>query len=219
MSYIDMKKFRPKLLLSEFVLFYDVRERDIVPYLSIGQAKKGDNAILTYCYIDEMCGMSYAYVCCGRKYVNGRVELRNPWGSLAGTYREGALESEYEVVSKELKMENGQRLSDIEEEVSKYRGYDPERAVIHEDILFDEYKHPWYTRDLFAALIDEEYGVGEAIWVTEIQRGDDYVLGTLLNEPFHDIFGVHKGDTVMVVPDYNEDGSVYPRISLKERKG
>ena len=55
---MDISGYNPKKLPYHFVLFYNLSSKDMAMYQNILKGKPRDNALLTYCYLDSMCGLS-----------------------------------------------------------------------------------------------------------------------------------------------------------------
>ena len=182
-------------------------------YKYIFNGREEDNALLTYCYLDSMAGLSYRVLCCAKLSEDGRVEFNMPGMMLSAmTMREGTLECPAEIIN-----EGADGMERFQKEVDSIKenyGHLVDRVEIHEDIPLDEFRHPVYPDDVMASFYTKD-GRLEKMWVREKQRIEEAfiekgIIGVLLDEPINPLVGLHKGDTVPVIGYKMPDGQVEP---------
>jgi hypothetical protein len=89
-------------------------------------------------------------------------------------------------------------------------GYMPDNTEIHEEVLFDDFRHPSYPNDILVVFLSPDQKV-EKMWVTELGKAEDgAIMVKLLNEPMNPLMGVHEGDLVRVIPYDFVDGKQTP---------
>ena len=208
---MDIREYNPKKLPYHFVLFYNLPIDKQLVFRKMYQGTTADNALLTYCYLDSMCGLSYKAICGAYVSDEGKVEYHNARKMTVGlTLREGGLECDAAIFDEEdmpLFREEAERIK------ANY-GYKKESTNISEDVPFDEYRHPSYPNDILVSFFAPDKKL-EKIWVTEQERSRDGVLtAKVLNEPFDSLMGVHEGDTVKVIPYDTGDGKIIPTAVL-----
>ena len=93
-----------KDFLYHFILVIEPTEEQLMTCKAGYCGKPDDNAILVYCYYDEMCGINYRVICCAHLFEGGGVNFsRCALGDikLMLTYRQGALSGRYYVFPNE----------------------------------------------------------------------------------------------------------------------
>lgn len=61
---MDIRNYNVKKLPYHFVLFYGIDEKQLAVIKLAFHGAETDNAVLTYCYLDTQCGLSYKVICC-----------------------------------------------------------------------------------------------------------------------------------------------------------
>ncbi|MCR5603735.1 MAG: hypothetical protein K6G27_08545 [Lachnospiraceae bacterium] len=205
---MDIREYNTKSLPYHFVLFYNMPENTMAMYRGLFSGKADDNAVLTYCYLDSMCGLSYKVICCAKLYDNETIEFDVPEHLTNGmTIREGGLECEA------LLFDEGGIMSRFQKEADSIKenyGYYAESLKEDEDVPFAAFRHVAYPNDIQVYFFKKNQGY-EEMWVREHERRPDgTVIGTLLNEPYDQSMEVHEGDSVKVFPYDPGDGNIVP---------
>ena len=181
-------------LVNHYVLITNVGDRFRLYNMQF-QCLEGDNALLTYGYIDHEAGLTFEVLCFANIKPSGHVELRpgNPNTTVKIRY-DGMVEniavvpydiSMAEYADKVRMVKEGYRYSDELEEIRKYEALDGDR-----DAQFPD--------DVLTVFIRN--GINpEKMWVRTEKIIDGKVAGILLNESYSSAFGVHKGDIVRLV--------------------
>ncbi len=210
---MDIREYEVKKLPYRFVLFYNLPANEQVVLRKMYHGTEEDNALLTYCYLDSSCGLSYKAICWAYVSEEGEVEFHNARKMTAGfTMREGSLECDALVYNED----DLPLFRDEADRIKECYGYMKDKTDIHEDIPFDEYRHPSYPEDILVYFLPPDKAENyEGIWVTEKERYPDGTLtAEVLNEPYSPLMGVHAGDLVNVIPLEGEDGIVLPIAML-----
>lgn len=229
---MDVRQYPTKDLPYHFVLFYNLSREELLKYSLDVPAMPGDNAILTYCYIDRMAGMSFKMVCLAR-YDRGEIICREQSKTIMMTIREGALVSDAVVFPEGGMFAKYQELAD---RVKENYGYHIDVIEAIEKKSFPDRRHVCYPDDVMVVL----YGMGmkpEQIWVSDITE-EEYpkeirnLIGTkivhttrdgieemkfvgagrLINEPFDSGYGYRNGSIVPVYSLEGEDGTEIPIV-------
>ena len=204
---MDIRAYNTKSLPYHFVLFYNLEQQKMEMYKGSLDGRENDNALLTYCYIDEQCGLSYRAICCAEITEEGHLMFSMSDNiSTAMIIREGGIISDARVFDED-------DLPPFKEEAEKIKeiyGYHIDKIRISDDKPFDKYRHPSCPMDILVDFIPSQ-GQIEQMWVTEKKElPDGSIQGILINEPYNPDFGLHEGDSVFVVPYKNEDGETVP---------
>lgn len=209
---MDIREYNPKKLPYHFVLFYNLSSKDMVMYQSVLKGKPRDNAVLTYCYLDLMCGLSYRAICCAKIYGDGTIEYDVSDKIDTGMIiREGGLESDAVIIDEGGPMEQFQKEVDT---IKECYGYYKERVEVSDEKPFDEFRHPAYPDDILVYFFSPDKKI-EQIWVREkSHKPDGTVTGFLINEPYNELIGLHDGDTVQVIPYDMGNGEIIPAAIL-----
>ena len=207
----DIRAYRVKQLPYHFVLFHDIPTARFLMVKKALNAREDDNALLTYCYLDSMAGLSHKAICSARLSKDGTVDY-NCSGNITSslTLREGGLECPAELIDEDA--EGMEVFHGKAQSIKKCYGYRKDAVSIRADVPFDEYRHPAYPDDIIVCFYSRDHKL-EQMWVREKKRHENGVTGELLDEPFMKSLGLHKGDTVEVVA-YESDGEVRPTAML-----
>ena len=204
--------YNMKELAYRFVLFHHAPDNGIGIYMQGLSGREEDNALLTYCYMDRMAGLSYRAICCARLDENGRMDGRIPEKVTASfIMRYGSMEWPAEIIPENTK---GMEIfrSNVDR-IKKAYGDHSSMFEIHDDILFDEYRHPEYPNDLLVYFVSPDEKV-ERIWVTEQMSKENGLICKLLNEPYNPLMDIHEGDMVVVIGHEQANGKVIPNAIL-----
>ncbi len=213
---MDIREYNPKTLPYHFVLFYEIPNEKLLIFGREIKMSLTDNAILTYCYLDSVCGMSYKVICPARKR-GSEISYHIPENvATAVTLREGALECQAIVID-----EDDQSVEQFKEEVDlikKCYGYHLDSTDVSDEDPFSEFRHPAYPNDILVNFMSPDHKI-EKMWVTQKDiREDGIVVAQLINEPYNALMGVHEGDLVEIYPLKGEDGETIPIAILSWMK-
>lgn len=208
---MDIRAYNTKDLPYHFVLFYNLERKDMEMYKKSLVGRPGDNALLTYCYLDTMCGLSYKAICCAEITNEGHLMFSmSDKVTTAIIFREGGIIAD----AKLFEEDDLPPFKERAEQIKEIYGYHEELIKVNEDKPFDKFRHPSYPKDILVSFFPRE-GKTEDMWVTEKKILDDgSVQGILINEPFNPDFELHEGDAVLVVPYKTEDGEIIPIAKL-----
>lgn len=204
---MDIREYNIKKLPYHFVLFYDLPEDKLFQFKTIYDGQAGDNALLTYCYLDDMAGLSYRAICWVTIDDEGSVTYHHEREMKTMLIlREGGLNCNA-AVYEESDMTFFKKYAD---EIKRAYGYMKEQTTTNGDVLFDDFRHPSYPSDILAVFLSPDKKV-EKMWVTETEVEDDgTIIAKLLNEPYNPLIGVHEGDLVKIIPYDMGDGKLTP---------
>ncbi len=111
---MDIREYNTKRLPYHFILFYHLSSKEMDMYRNVLCGKSNDNAVLTYCYLDMQCGISYRAICCAEIFDDGTVEYDVPEKKNTGmTIREGGIESDAVIIDEGGPMERFQKEVDM----------------------------------------------------------------------------------------------------------
>ncbi len=205
---MDIKEYKVKSLPYHFVLFYNLPECEMTTYRVALNGHQEVNSLLTYCYLDTQCGLSYKAICCARLDGNEYIAFDVPEKTTtAMTIREGGIMGDAALFDEGGIMARFQHEAD---EIKESYGYHEDMVRLDEDDPFSEFRHPAYPKDIQVIFMAPNQGY-ERMWVREVEWKDDgSITGILLNEPYNSEMGVHEGDTVRVIPLDKGDGNIAP---------
>lgn len=201
--------YPPKLLPYHFILFCgNIPEDQFEFYKLLFKGGPEDNALLTYCYLDMQCGLSYKLICCAHIDDEGKVSFTANSDVQTGmTIREGGLQGNAIILSEGEGLEQFQKEADF---IKECYGYNTDMVKMDECDPFDRFRHPFYESDILVYFTDCD-DITEKMWVTEIGKGDsNEILGRLINEPHSKKMGVHEGDIVRVIALFYDSGKATP---------
>ena len=152
------------------------------------------NCIITYGYIDHQTGFRAEILAAGYKSEEG---YRFFDGS--NTHRSflqiGAVKEDEFFIIDDKNDSLKTRYSDKLELVNDYYVSDDVEKTRYMEFL-DRSRHELYPDDITVFLTKGELEP-EGCWVRLTDLGENYIIGTLLNEPYRD-FGCHEGDRIAV---------------------
>ena len=212
MKYKDIREYSTKKLPYHFALFHHLTMNQLLMVTNALGEQMAGNAVLTYCYIDQMAGMSYKVICGADLHSDGTVNFRVPEKVTAAlTLREGSIECPAIVIDEDDELVA--RFRSEAESIKENYGYLADRIEEHEDVMFDEFRHPAYPQDILVTFLAPDHQV-EKIWVREVASSPEGVVGQMIDEPYHPMMGIHNGERVVVVPHRLDDGSIIPLAVL-----
>lgn len=191
-------------LAYNYVLFSNIAPDKFGVYGQTFPSEPGDNALLTYGYIDNQAGLSFEILCCARKNANGSIEPREPKEDTSFKIRYDGIESDVENLSYSISFDKYQKKVDM---VMSGYGAGTDLEKIRKDTTFDALRYPSCPDDI--AVLFFKPGIrNEQIWVRTSEIIDGKIAGRLLNQPNSDEFGVSYGSLVKIIPIRLENGEI-----------
>lgn len=168
------------------------------------------NSALVYGYIDKMCGFSYK-VLGFTYYEDGDYTLVWPNDEIGFTVR-GECFKAFDFIPIENKAIYKRYEQIIESTNECYSNTNDEKT--RSFTFLDPFRHEDYPDDVLVLIINHQYRKKEQIWVrlNKYIGKDDSItafLGTLLDEPFDDIYGMHSHDEILIGYITPEDGDPF----------
>ena len=193
MSKIEDYGFRQ--LAGNYVLLTNMPMERFRLYNSEFQCIEGDNALLTYGYIDHEAGLTFEVLCFAKVHPNKKLEFRPGNEKTTFKIRYDGMVGDIAILPYDISMaeylgkvkmvSEGYNHSEAVSEIRKYEAIDTDR-------------HPQFPDDVCALLFKEGVQM-ERIWVRTNQIINGKVAGTLLNQPNSPKFGLNRGDVVTLV--------------------
>ena len=193
MSQINSFSFRQ--LAGHYVLLTNIPRERLHVYHSEFLHLEGDNALLTYGYIDHNAGLSFEVLCFAKVFENGKLELRPGNESISFKIRYDGMVGDVVILSYDISMaeyskkvkmiSEGYNHSDEVNEIRKFKEIDADR-------------HPQYPDDVKALLFKDGVKT-EIVWIRTNKIIDGKIAGILLNQPNSPMFGLNRGDIVTLV--------------------
>ena len=206
---MNIKNYNVKDILYHYVLFYNLPDDLYWRMKSAMFADSEDDALLTYCYLDENGDLSYDAICYARME-DDKVTFAKRGVIMLWEIPEEIAEWDCMVFDEDEIPIYKSRI----ELIKKQHGYHPEILENNEDDIYGRYRHPGYPDDIRTVFVSEDNKV-ELIWVRVQEKlGDDDLLAVVLNEPYSEYMGVNLGDLVKLVPYYCDDGMAVPMAIL-----
>lgn len=193
---MDIREFAPKQLPYHFVLFYGMNDSDLIVYKQLLGGNRYDNALLTYCYIDRMAGISYDVICCAYLDLdNETITYHSSQDKKAAMkLREGSLICHAAIMDTDPGVK---QFESYAEKIKQNYGYFEDKVAINPNIPFDDFRHPDYPDDIFVSFFDSD-GREERMWVHVIGNDRGIVEAELLNAPYNERLGLNKGDKIKI---------------------
>lgn len=190
-------------LADNYVLFSDINEKEMLLCKQDFPYEEGDNVLLTYGYIDVEAGLSFEVLAFGQKLQDGSIIYRegNPTVTVKLRYRE---DMDVETVEYDERFDAFQETIDM---LDQFYGASSQLNMIRQEQSFDEFRYNSHPDDVNVLMIAGE-SASERVWVRTRGLVDGVVIGTLLNQPYSDAFGLNEGDTVRVYPARSLDGEL-----------
>lgn len=200
MSKIEDLSFRK--LAGNYVLLTNIPMERFQLYNSEFQCLEGDNALLTYGYIDHQASLSFEILCFAKYIPEKRIELRPGNSKISFKIRYDGMVGDVVVLPYDISMaefhnkvkmvSEGYRYSDDVEEIRKYD-------------LIDSDRHPQFPDDVGALLFKEGVQM-EKVWVRTSAIINGKIAGYLLNQPHSSKFDLKRGDMVTLVSVPTKEG-------------
>lgn len=188
-----------------FLVLYNMGEKFDM-YAKVFPSMPGDNALLLYGYIDHSAGISFEVLCCGKRNDDGSVILRKPQDTISMKIRYDGIDGELDYFEYSVQLSKYQSKVDMIDE-----GYYNNKILeqIRKDRLFDARRHEMFPDDIAVTFFKPGVQV-EVIWVRteKIEKGK--IVGTLLESPYSDEYGVQGGDDICLVPVSVKDNGIIP---------
>lgn len=191
----QINSFSFRQLAGHYVLLMNIPRERLRAYNSEFLHMEGDNALLTYGYIDHHAGLSFEVLCFVKVYENGKYELRPENNNISFKIRYDGMVGDVFILPYDISMaeysnkvkmiSDGYNHSDEVNEIRKLKEIDADR-------------HPQYPDDVRALLFKDGVKT-EIVWVRTNQIINGKIAGTLLNQPNSPLFGFNRGDTVTLV--------------------
>ena len=208
---MDIRGYKTKQLPYHYILFYNIPDDKKSYYRGMSPNREGDNAILTYCYLDNFAGLTFEFLCWARLHEDGSVIYREASKEIRLKIREGTLECDAYIFPEDTIFEEyDERIKSIKDTY----GYNVDAVRMSGEELYVDFRHPSCPKDILTTFIDNENMKIEKMWVTEKCIEDGVIHGILINEPYSPTFGVHKGNMVEIVPMRDEEGNIIPVAKL-----
>lgn len=193
MSKIEDYSFRQ--LAGNYVLLTNMPMERFRLYNSEFQCLEGDNALLTYGYIDHEAGLTFEVLCFAKVHPNKKLEFRPGNEKTTFKIRYDGMVGDVDILPYDISMtEYSEKVKMVSE------GYNHSEAVseIRKYEAIDADRHPQFPDDVGALLFKEGVQM-EKVWVRTNQIINGKVAGTLLNQPNSPLFGLNRGDIVTLV--------------------
>jgi len=157
------------------------------------------NSALVYGYIDKMCGFSYKVLAL-TYYEDGDYTIVWSNDEIGLTVR-GECFKPFDFMSVENKALYKRYAPIIESTNEAYSNDDDEETRSY--TMLDPFRHEDYPDDVLVLIANHQYRKQEKIWATLVKYngmdcGTHVFIAKLLDEPFDDIYGMHRNDEILV---------------------
>lgn len=187
----NIKKFNFRMLHHNYVLIVNPEESLINTVGREFEMIPGDNAILTYGYIDTEAGISFEVLCIGRYTEDQPIQLREGapktsfkirYDSVSGEVMNLEFNEYFLSFYKKVKrIDEGYKSNEVAEAFRQIEGV-------------DQFRHPQFPDDLLVYFVKDGLKT-EQMWVRLCDMKAGLLAGHLMNEPYSD-FGIHQGELV-----------------------
>ena len=187
--------FTFRQLDGSYVLITEIPRERFRLYNTEFQCLEGDNALLTYGYIDHEAGLTFEVLCFAKYSPIEKTEFRPGNPNVTCKIRYDGMEGNIHILSYDISMaefhdkvkmiSEGYYHSDDVKKIREYEALDPDR-------------HPQFPDDVGALLFKEGVQM-EKVWVRTSSIINGRVAGYLLNQPNSPEFGLNQGDLVTLV--------------------
>jgi hypothetical protein len=194
------EEFNFRAILNKLVIFKDRIETG---KLLKQELNENSDSIITYCYIDEECGITFEYLCPFNIEKMALFVQKNK--DYSHKIRFGS------VLDFELLIIDNNKTDN--KEIDKWidiinENYDKKEGI-HElrnyDFL-DSLRVKDYPDDIFVGIFKNGLN-GEGMYTKLWKKEGDKIFGKLLNEPYQD-FGIHKNDIIELKFGKNSEGKL-----------
>lgn len=162
------------------------------------------NCILTYGYIDSEAGLTLDIIACGKHRKDGFIFYDAPTDIRTIIRMESLIQHDFYYIDDE----NHQLCDKYEEKIEMLEAYNVNEEVENTRTMefLDSSRNEFFPDDVLVHLVKDglEY---EGCWVRITGLGNDYLIGTLLNEPNQN-FGYHINDTIAFFGQETKDHNV-----------
>ena len=190
-----IEDFNFRQLAGNYVLLTNISQERFRLYNTEFQCLDGDNALLTYGYIDHEAGLSFEVLCFAYYYPGKRIEFRPGNSKTSLKIRYDGMSGDILILPYDISMaefhdkvkmvSEGYRHSDDIQEIRKYE-------------ILDADRHPQFPDDV-AALLFKTGVKPELVWIRTAAVINGKVAGYLLNQPNSPQFGLNCGDLVTLI--------------------
>lgn len=160
------------------------------------QCLEGDNALLTYGYVDHEAGLSFEVLCFAKYGPDKHIELRPGNDKTTFKIRYSEMIGDVEILPYDISMHEFYKKVKI---VSEGYYYSDQLQAIRMFEAIDADRHPQFPDDVGVLLYKEGLQM-ERVWVRTSSIENGKIVGTLLNKPHSSGFGLNAGDKVTLVP-------------------
>lgn len=161
------------------------------------------DGVLTYGYCDKEAGFTLELLCCVKKTDEGIFFLEPPSDKTRAIVRIGAVfDVEYVFIGYGDDSIKENFLYKIEM-ISHYNA-DAEVEISRTIKFLDEFRHKLFPDDVFVITIKNGLNP-EGFWARITGLEEDFIIGTLLNEPDQN-FGYHAGDAISMFIYEDDEG-------------
>ena len=166
---------------------------------------KEEMGVIAYGYIDEAAGLSFQ-IACFACIKDDELKLFEKPNDSVLIIRIGSL-NDCKYLNLNSSLVDFERFNDMVKQINEW--YDTDNSAKEEIRSFeflDQFRHPSFPDDIAVLLLRGDNNP-EKVWVTANHISDQKIMGELLNEPNQD-FGVHKGDTIRIIPYQDPNGKM-----------
>jgi len=162
---------------------------------------KETDSFVTYCYIDEQCGITFEYIC---PYSNKNKKcLRRDLNGTSIKFRYGSLNYDVEIINGIDVYEGDTFIKEILDIIDN--DYDNKHLAVNREFKeIDNLRCEGFPYDIKVFLVKNGFN-NEIVWVTWNYVEKGICFGILKNEPFQDM-GVHLGDRIQIILAKKDDG-------------
>jgi hypothetical protein len=187
-------------IVNKLVIF---QNKEIVEKLHKKKLNELSDSVLTFCYIDNECGITFEYLCPFN--IEKRALFVQEDKDYSYKFRFGS------VVEEEFLIIDSDRTGDkiIDEYIeSIQKNYDSDENIkqLRQYSDFDHIRAKEFPDDVMIGVFKEGLG-GEGMYVKLLKMKNDKIYGKLLNEPYQN-FGIHLNDIIEVKLGKNKDGKL-----------
>lgn len=193
MGRIENYSFRQ--LADHYVLLTDIPQELFRLLNTEFQCIEGDNALLTYGYIDHEAGLTFEVLCFAKFHPYEQLELRPGNDKTTFKIRYDEMRGNVHIVPYDISMNEFQKKIKIIEE-GYYHNEQLKEIRLFE--VIDEHRDQQFPDDVSALLYKTGHPM-ERVWVRTDTIENGKIVGILLNQPNSDVFGFNQGDRVVLV--------------------
>jgi len=159
------------------------------------------DSILTWCYYDSQCGITFEFICPFNSKSKKSFEIADK--DFAFKFRKGGMsDTEMEIISHENLKLSSETLNYIKSILEIYES-DEELNETRRLAYIDHLRNESYFDDIRVLLYRQGFKP-EVVWLRLTKLKDDNLIGKLLNQPLNDL-GVSIDDKIVVGFYQDED--------------